>query len=313
MAYFADTHGASATAGADMAAIIKAAITSVSGWSFVETYTSGAHVVDIYKSAAAQNGVRDFYLFVYLYGPNDIYVMVKLAETYDAGANLMYRYVPRTGASIAPDPDADYTIKDTNGESPDGSDSMSKYLYGSADGWSYWMSITAKRVVLATRHATSDWSIYAGLCDNVLDETAHPSSAVALLLSSGTVNATKSTSTTPDNSGGGFTREPGQASTGASNFSAFAHEYGYCAWPYVYGVSNDDTTVYRTDGKRIASRCGLSSCRDGSLYYLRALFPEDVIYLPGTAAAAVNGDTVTIGAKTYVRMLNKSLFVDNSV
>ena len=53
MAYFADTHAASGTPGADMAAIIKTALTSVSGWSFIETYTNGGHVCDVYKSAAA--------------------------------------------------------------------------------------------------------------------------------------------------------------------------------------------------------------------------------------------------------------------
>jgi len=287
---------------------------SVPRFTLVETYTGVAPARwKVWKSAVADNGVKDFYISAYVATAASVSVYFGLAEDYDSVTNhTLMKYVPYDATSLTVN-QTDYTVTDSPGKTP----AQYTGYYGctltiSTGAYSYWFSINHHRIHVTTRISATDYGLYAGMTTNMLDETALPTSAVSLALmkqwdGSKTFNSYGVSSTYC-----GFTREPGQASTGLSNFSAIISS-SYGMWPYIAGSASYDS-VYKAGW--MSGRIPIFSNRENtSLYYPRALLWPGHIFSPRNSSA-VNGDSLTIGSTTYAMMRIGSsgiVFVDTSL
>lgn len=319
MAYTASSQAYSATPASDLLTTLDGLITAVSGWSLVETWTSGSKTAKIWKSAVAQNGVKDFYVVGYISSNTTNSLALKVCETWDAANKKMKDYSVGDGTSPNAAPAATTgCVTDATGVLPDSTQPYGPVVqfpaYGGA--FPYWVSVTAKRIIVATRGGSTDYCVYAGLVDNLMNTTDHPWAEVALgnwlLGYSGTPSANTAGSTY----GACMTREiPGLAAV-RGNFCMPV--YGQSTYP---AVSTPAFTLLNT-GKYYVARSAIIHGRTmatDSQVLLRAIFPEDLIVVP-QLTASVNGDTVAYDGKTWVRMSFNggsggayAVFVDNSV
>jgi hypothetical protein len=256
----------------------------------------------------------DFYVVGYVYLPGDTNVYFAICEAYDAVNHKLQKYAPSSGASITVSA-TDNTVTDATGVTPDSSTPYQASITISTTGFTYWVSVSAKRIVVATRVGTNDYGIFAGMCDNLLSTTDFPYSSVCL--GAGRVNASSLTNNAPASSTYfAMTREPGAPAAAAGNFAAYllASSADYSLWPIIPGISSYDWPY--KPGILGGRKAIYSSRNPSNLYIPRALLPVDIISVP-RLTTAVNGDTISYGGKTYVRMgygtTQGLLFVDNSV
>jgi hypothetical protein len=285
-----------ATPAVDLMTAMDTAILGVTGWSFIETTTSGNYTAKVYKSAAGNNSFgQDWYASVVRSADNGTYVFIRPSEGYDVGNHKMQKIVPSSGTKTPAtttylNPDADVTPAG-GCSSLTGSAYVGLTVGGSA---SYYLSVTADRIVMGSR-TVGDYGLYCGLFDTVLASDPFPLGAVALGTGSGSQSATY----------GAATREPGQAASNAYNFylqliSSNADNFSL----NIGGSASAD--VYA--GSAYAGRVLLRSARNPS-NAVRGLLKPDVIWSP---FAGVNGDTVTAGAVTYTRV-GLYIFVSQAV
>ncbi len=310
MAYKTDTQGTEANC-AKVFSDMLVAYMAAHGWSAVETYTTGTQVAEVMKSASGDNGGVDYYVVIHRAADNSASLRLCLGETYDTGDHKLGKYVPHSTNAA---PEATTYTWDSGGQVPVTENMTSNKLWGceltiAAAGFSYWISCNAKRLVVATRISTIGYQAYAGMVENMLDETDHPSSAVALLLGTLSTDGNEVYYPSDYRNLAGMTREPGQASSGATNFAIGCRASNLAfGWPSLAGVNNANS-VY-APGRYIATRIFGRSARAGGVYTPRFLLPADCIAVP--RPDSVHGDTVSIGAKTYVQMAAR-MFVDDSV
>jgi hypothetical protein len=210
---------------------------------------------------------------------------------------------------------ADNTVTDATGVLPDSATAYQTPLTIDTAGFTYWVSVSAKRIVVATRVGTTDYGIYAGMCDNLLSTTDFPYSSVCLGVGNTGGSASLTTNTAASTTGFAMTREPGAPAAAAGNFAAYlmGSTASGALWPNLTGATVD--WPYKTGP--LGGRKPLYSSRNATGQFIpRALLPVDIISVP-RLTTAVNGDTISYGGKTYVRMCAGTttglLFVDNSV
>ena len=309
MAFITDVQGAEASCAQVFSDMLVAFMAS-NGWSKVETYTSGAQTAEVMKSSAGDNGGVDYYVVVFRNADNVPGLRLCLGETYDSGTHKLGRYVPNSTNAA---PEATTYTWDSGGQVPIADNMTSNKILHcvvniAAAGFSYWISCNAKRLIVATRVTATDYQVYAGMVENLLNTTDHPSSSVALLLSMlDAAGAIGEAPSRPSYNAGGMTREPGQGSSLVSNFAVGCQPSDVAfVWPSLLYIPTYDP-VYQSG--HIATRIFGRGSRS-MVYEPRFLLPADCI--AALRPNSVHGDTVSIGAKTYVQMGPK-MFVDDSV
>jgi hypothetical protein len=314
MSYTTNTQGSDSNCAATFLNTLSGIITAVPGWSLVETWTNSAKTAKVWKSAAAQNGGVDFYVVAYASAAGATSITFAICEAYDAANHKLQKYAPSSGSGITVST-ADNTVTDSAGVTPDSSTAYQSPITIDTGGFTYWVSVSAKRIVVATRVSTTDYGIFAGMCDNMLSTTDFPYSAVCLGVGHPLGVSSLTNNTVATTTGFAMTREPGAPSAATGNFAAvmLSSTVSWALWPNLAGATSD--WPYKTGP--LGGRKPLYSSRNASNQYIpRALLPVDIICVP-RLTTAVNGDTISYGGKTYVRMCSGTteglLFVDNSV
>jgi hypothetical protein len=313
MSYTTNTQGSDSNCATTFLGTLSGLITAVSGWSLVETWSSSGKTAKVWKSAAAQNGGVDFYVVAYASAAGATTITFAICEAYDSVNHKLQKYAPASGASITVST-SDNTVTDATGVLPDSATAYQSPLTIDTGGFTYWVSVSAKRIVVATRVSSTDYGIFAGMCDNLLNTTDLPYSSVCLGVGA-TTGTTLTNNASASTTGFSMTREPGAPSAATGNFAVvpMPSTSGTALWPNLAGATVD--WAYKPGP--LGGRKPLYSSRNASTLYIpRALLPVDIICVP-RLATAVNGDTISYGGKTYVRMCAGTtaglLFVDNSV
>lgn len=274
------------------------------GYTLVETWTSSTKTANVYQGSS---GGVTFYVSIYRASDAATTIGFCVGEVYDSVNHRMKDYVPANWNGSAIDA-GDNTVTDTTGKALDGSTGglWLPTLPSPASAFTYWASINAKRIHIAVRVGTTDNFIIAGTAENCINTTDLPNAATCVMLSS--AGTTKSTNTAPQNSFTGFTREPGKSGTAAT--VDFAGSLTADAFPLIGSNAANNDDVYKSGF--LAGRAYVT--RNRCLAHIPHALLWDTICIPH-AASSVNGDTSTIGAKTYVRMgmAGYHFFVDNAV
>jgi hypothetical protein len=315
MSYTTNTQGSDSNCATTFLGTLSGIITAVSGWSLVETWTSGNETAKIWKSAAAQNGGVDFYVVAYAATAGATSITFAICEAYDAVNHKLQKYAPASGSGITVST-TDNTVTNATGVLPDSATAYQSPVTINSSGFTYWVSASAKRIVVATRVGTSDYGVFAGMCDNLLSTTDFPYSSVCLGVGYTGGNTSLTNNASASATYFSMTREPGAPAAATGNFASvlLSATTDYALWPILLGISSYDWP-YKPG--ILGGRRAIYSSRNASYQYIpRALLPVDIITVP-RLTTAVNGDTISYGGKTYVRMCRGTtdglLFVDNSV
>jgi hypothetical protein len=178
MAYYTGTQAASATIASDFMTTFDTYIIS-GGFTFVETYTSGTDVTNVYKSPAGSNSLSmDWYLFVNRISTSATYVSFGVAEAYNSSTHLATKYAPYGVPTTANT--SDYTVSDA-GVLPSATTSGACLfkLVSTGTGtintttiYTWYLNVTPDRVIFgkSTAAGGSPYSMsYAGICDPLVD------------------------------------------------------------------------------------------------------------------------------------------------
>jgi hypothetical protein len=233
----------------------------------------------IYKSPAASNSQgADWFLIVNRTADTATNVSLMVSEVWDTTTKRCRNYAPVTGSLT---PTASFAVNDATGVAPTttalnsvGSLALS---VGTA-GYTWWLSATYDRVVVATHVGTNDYAHYAGLYDDLLPIALSPFPLCVIGLQAVTGS--------PAMNNGGASREPNQLASAALNFGVMISGT-FTSWtPTTLGV----TDIYTA--KTIPSRVLLSSARVAVALStgMRGLL-KDVMLNSVTGA---NGDTMTL-------------------
>lgn len=216
MAQYASTTINSATPAVDLMSWLGTQLTD-NGWEFVETWTSGTKVANVYKSSSVSNSVSsDFYVATYRAATDSTSVIVLLFEDWDAVNKKAKKYAPVSGAGITVDV-ADNTVTDAVGVLLDSATLQRQVSIPVRVSISttYVSDITINRIIVApTNYLPNDVSVvvYAGVFNSVLQTSADP---VPLVL----LNFRGHFSTYQSKNYGSSTREPGAPTTATYNFN----------------------------------------------------------------------------------------------
>jgi hypothetical protein len=302
MSFTASSIGATANCAKALADAIHPLLTAA-GFTHVEDWTSSTKTARIYKSPAASNSFgSDWYLNVYRSSDTATGLSLFVAEAYNGTTKRFTNFAPNTQSLT---PTASFAVNDT-GVLPDGSGGSvaamsTSYPIGvGTGGYQYWLSAHPNRVVLATRVGTTDCATYAGLYDDTLQSSGSPFPLVTCAL-----DTQASTSTS---SGGRATREPFTTTSNQYNFFVVPAPFGAGG---VAGPSASDTYESKVIpvkamvmGRGVQGNAFRGSFKDLLATYL---------------VAGANGDTLTIGAKTYYRIshfvtaVGNQYWVDGSI
>ena len=291
MAYAAGTIPVTANPAKDLMDALHTRLTG-NGYTHVEDWISGSELVKVYKSAAAGNGVADFYLYMRRTADTATGVTFTVSEAWDATNKKIQRYVP-VAQSVVPNVSASYTVPDAAGQLPNVTATV-LYLTlntaaAAANATNYWVSVTAARLIVATRVSTVDDAHYFGLSDEIIPGTV---GGAGMPLGLCRMGALTPQTGSPATQAAGYTREPNQAAGASGNFAAPITNGA--TWGFIGAVAD----VYTA--KAYAARAVITSGRATGVGSPRAL-PKDVLYCPAMGGL-VNGDTVTFGTKSYVKM-----------
>jgi hypothetical protein len=289
MAYTASTVGATATPAKTFMETLKPLL-EAGGFTFVETWTSGNITAEIYLSPSASNGVGDWYLLVHRATDASTSVRFCPFEIWNAGAKTMQGYAPDTFGV----PDANFRYNATSAISTNLWHQYNWVGLG-ASGFSFWTSINAQRIVVATRVSTTDYCCYTGLYDDLL-----PASLQMMPLVGGLLNYNNPNGGSRHTTLAACTREPGQTVTNNGNFgAAFGQNYTYlngAADPYL-------------GNKYPTARVHLQTSRSDKSLGVRGLLKDIIATYAGSAA--INGDNLIVtmqdgSTKDYFRVKHSS-------
>lgn len=286
-------------------------ITAESGWSFVETYTSGNDVTNIYKSAGSVNSSgTDFYMGLNRTATTATTVQVVLFEQWDAVNKRAKKYAPN-GAPTANSnvPDTDYTVKDATGVLPSATTANASLFKGAGftlianpSSTVYHVNITADRMIWTTDRGVGG---YCGLGDALV---TNPMPLVVCVFD-GFYQMS--------NGYGAMTREPLQTASASGNWhvmflniNANGNGMGYTTifgffqmWVNSGTVAGVTADVYT--GSRLAQRCAPHSARSTATYTTSGtmgwpiLLKDVLISTQGSSNAALDTMSYTLSGVTY--------------
>ena len=273
MTYSTATMGAGATpAKTFMEGPVHTAMLAV-GWTYVEEVVA-TNTARVYKSAVADNGSADVYLLALRNADAGTGVYYVLGEGWNTSTKRLtgYVYIPSSGSSISLD--ATGRFNDATGQLVSAlySNTYGRFTSVNASGYSYWISVTTKRLLVGSRVGATDNVVYAGFYDNA--PTAAATSPQLTIHDGG-------------NGSSGSNREPGISSAGSVTSGLGTQGYtplysGSTALEF-YGSALIPSPV------QFRSLRGTPSLRG----YL-----VDVLGVAWTATPVL-GDTVTISGQAY--------------
>ena len=314
MAYYTGTQAASATIAADFMATFDPLLIS-GGFTFIETYTSGTDVTNVYKSPAASNSLAlDWYLFVNRASTGGTTVGFGVSEAYNSTTHLATKYAPQGVPATCNV--ADYTVSDagvlpsatTSGASLFKSQHTGVGLINTTTTYTYYLNVTPDRVIFGkstAAGASAQSATYAGIMDPLIDGFNVVISTFSL------VNIVSST--TSNSSWGAMTRDyllPATVSSAVGQLYAWhcqAFNGASGGSSTYYGVPNSfqvTDQIYGAGAFR-ASRIPIFHSRANT--YIPVGLVKDAIthYDTALATTTAGGDTLSItnssGTYNYVR------------
>jgi len=326
MAYYTGTQAASATIAQDFMTTFDTYLIS-GGFTFVETYTSGTNITNIYKSPAASNSLAmDWYLFVNRESVGAATVGFGVAEAYNSSTHLATKYAPYGVPTTANT--TDYTVSD-GGVLPSATTSnASIWKGGTGQGgnpftgtgqistsvtYTWYLNVTPDRVIFGKSTATgasNASTTYAGILDPLVDNWN-------IVIGTWCLTSNQQGSTT-SNILGATTRDYGiPATVSTATGAAYVWHstlYGNTASttnnPWGMGFSVADN-LYGNNTPR-AFKCAIVSTRNQNMGISIGLL-KDVIshYDSALATTLAGGDTLSLtnstGTYNYVRADSYSL------
>lgn len=236
------------------------------GFTFVDQTGTAPAVCRVYKSPAAANFFgSDWFLSVNRAADTATVVGFRVFELYDSDAHLAFNYAPSATSGLSTT--ATFAISDAIGKAPNATNLKQSVVDVNAAGFGWQVNATPDRLIVATRAASADSAVYAGLYDDLHRAAVSPFPLCVTILCTGSVTQA-----------GASTREPSTPS--ASGSFLFIHDslraFGY------YNTADDYSGGY------YLARLGLVSARNAA--WVRGLL-RDVWMVP--RAAGINGDRVT--------------------
>lgn len=260
---------------------LQTAMTGV-GWVFVRDIVVTTNTYKVMKSPAAANSFgADFYVVLKVNTTGTGNITFAAMEVWDDTALLAQRYIPSTSPAL---PTSTFAFTDSTGVAV--SSNALAYIavcaYTASQAFSYYLTVTADRVIFAMRNGAADFGAYVGLYDSYLTTTDDPFPLCC-------VPMTTSGSTSNSPVSGGATREPRTTVNTTYAFGVFV-SVNYLAG--IYQPAEGYT------GKPFWTKLLLTSSR-GTQYWRGTL--KDVLYGAVPSVTPVVGDTVTVNGVVYTK------------
>jgi hypothetical protein len=297
----------------DLATLINTAITAHSNWQFVEDYTVSTTKWSVYKCLGAGNSIgSDYYVFfnrlttagtTVLYGPG-------AAETYTTGTHSYGHPCPvpsTSNATPASDGSSGGATVYALAATQQPTTLQAQDLTTSTSAYDYWIAVNNDGLWIGTRVSTTNYGAIVGPLDSLVDTPAtndpFPLAQSYLRLASNNSNTYASTSrhalvTTaqprmwglinPATSADIYVTWPNAALVGAVGGTGELYQAGKAVGARVVAMTWAGCPSVSYGGNQAASVVGRN----------RGLWRHLLSYSLG--AGVVIGDTVTVGAATYM-------------
>ena len=271
------------------------------GYTFVETYTSGTNISDVYKSPGTSNSFgTDFYIGFNRTATTATTVAAMVFEQWDAVNKKAIKYAPATGAASMT-PASDGSVNDSGvllsatTAAASCYKSASLYIPLNNASWVIYVNININRIIWGSSNSYV-YNGYAGLYDSFsTNNVTFPLCVVSFSDKTSTIDPVSTTS------GGSFTRDP-WPTTATTNFGVFV------SYTPTYGIF--PTTAAGAAPTSVNGRTGLMPSALVQLvntkYTVSSIFGssgtlKDVVYNNQGTANTNGGDTlaITVGATTY--------------
>lgn len=308
MSYSVGTITGSATPGASLRTVLKAALDAHPAWAYVEDYTTGAFQWSVYKCKGTSN----------LWG-SDFYIAFTVSSVSTFWLTVFEGYNPATHGAIRPAPYAGYVSRNVpiaaDGSFGGGAESVLPQGIGSsgftpasvgvstsaANGtFDYWIVVTNNGVSVSTRVGATPYAMQVGLFDSLVPNDPAPLAMYVLSDSSSGGNQPVCIATR-NLTGKGTTAPFAFGLLGPfGNLNLTAWNYGVC-----YGnITAVPTITDAFQGAPLASRIavvtsGGSYNNNGATYGVYRGLLRDVLFT-GVGSGLAQGDTLNIAGHTYV-------------
>lgn len=209
MAYTEGTTAATANPARDLALLLHTALLAA-GFTYIEEVLGPTtRTTRVYKSAAADNGVGDWYLIVCRTSDAGTTLYFGVGEDYDVIGHLVKKWAPDmvTAGQTLPADRSHYTTAGT-GPRLAAEHTSPRTVSTATTAHPYVFSLNPKRVVVATKAGT-ETGVYAGLYEPILPAAADHFPLMVSVL--GAVTGAADTA---------YTREPGTGTTVATSGGA---------------------------------------------------------------------------------------------
>jgi hypothetical protein len=309
MAYYETTYASSATPAVDVMNDMQTKLPA-NGWTFVETFTSGTDVTDVYKSPAAGNSLGvDYFIYLNRTATTATFVSVGISEQYDSTGKKALKYNTNVTTALTPN-QTDYTVNDT-GVVLNGASALNKivlFQLALNTARTFNINITPDRVIVCSVSLGSVNGGYVGVFDH---QYLHPAWAVPLGMNTFTGSTNFLNTASPVY--GGTTRDPNVSTATAYCFRAGLYtssSLGVGTNPFNGGYGA--VTSLDQYGTIPIMRVGIATRAD---YAFNRLIMKDIISTGQGGANYAGGDTlaVTYGSTTlnYVS-IPKSTYLSSS-
>jgi hypothetical protein len=269
------------------------------GYVFVETYTSGTNISDVYKSPGTSNSFgTDFYIGFNRISTTTTTVSVMVFEQYNVSTHLATKYAPQTGGTSMT-PASDGSVNDSgvllSSTTSGASLYKSTYIYAPVStAITHYVNINVNRIIWGNSTSYSD-NGYAGLYDPIGSASLFP--LIVLNIGYNSYNGTI-TPTYTNSRSGALTRET-YVTAATTNWAVYN---SYTSSSAVFQLSNDGVPS-GTNPKTgfVYSSLFTFTSLHAPAYQRQLGTLKDFIYNPQGAANTAGGDTlsITVGANTY--------------
>ena len=314
MAYYTGTINSATPAVAYMDAIHPQMQSG--GLTFVETYTSGTDVTNIYKSPAGSNSLGiDYFIFINRTSTTGV-VSWSISELYDAGTHLASKYAPRGLVTTA---NSDYSVAGsvlpsatTTGASlskTGGSGSMT-----ASTAHTYYLNVTPERSIFGFTNPTGSLQsipgmVYVGIYEPMYDSIATlPTLCVLTLVGTSNNNSSANNTSWYTQYNGAMTRDYGvattvSASTIAPGFAFMAANYNHVSGSdyYCFGILSypGGSAGAYSNGLPQTSRIALTSGRANNSLQINSsnyigLVKDVISNSRGSGLSSIGGDTLSV-------------------
>ena len=289
MGLFATGSIISATPSTALMTVIDTNMLAV-GWVFVETYTSGTDITNVYKSPGSLNswGI-DFYVGVRRASTTGtIYVM--LGELYDIATHKFTKYAYAGLSSL---PDTDGTVIDAVGLLPTAMSSASNVAINcfTSISFDYYLNCSIDRIILGTSAVVSSSAgvnpVYIGLYDPVYSFDKFP--ICVMTLGQG------------NNSAGVFYGSATREFSNAALTGNWSVQLPSTAGTYLYPTGAYGATLDYYTINSVASRMTIASTLNPS-FAIRGLLKDVVVLNAGFNSGDIIQVTQNSITYTYIRM-----------